>query len=251
MNEVAVTLTECKISLRRPGSKEDTSKEGASSSVTSVARKGVDRVSDYNTKPTGQSEKYCSNEKSRLEHDQSVAAANPESLDAFEVDRCTNETPVEDWVVGGISEGNITTPDNNPDHLAVPCCEGSSDLDMSEFEEDFSGTDLSKEILDHTEKNAWTEDVSTENDDVMDLKKNSTFIVDDPDATARVEVPETDFQRTSKADFMAKMEDIQNSVQGNYHKDELTTTNEPTEKPVHSAEKPVHNSYDFALHRAL
>jgi len=247
LNAVAVTLTECKILLRRPGSKEGSSKEGTSSSITSVALKGVDSVRGYTTKPAGQSEEYRPSEKSRLEHAQPVATENLQSLDTFEVDRCTNETPVEEWAVGGTPEGNITTPDNNASHLAVPCCEGSSDQDMSEVEEDYSGYDLSKENLDYTEKNARTEDISTENDDFMDVKKNCTFIVDDPKTTDRVEVPETDFQRTSKADFMAEMEDKENSLQGNCHMDELKTTNEPAEKPVHPAEKPVPNSYDFAL----
>ena len=230
MNDVAVTLTECKIPLRRPGSQDDSPKEGTytSSSVTSVALKG----------DSGQSEGSHPSESSRLEHAKPVAIENPQSLDTFEVGQCTNETPVNDWAVGGTSEGNLTTPDN-ASHLAVPYCEGSSDQDMSEVEEDCSGTDLSKEDLDYTEKNARSEEVSTENDDLMDVK-NCTFIVDDPGTTDRVEAPETDFQRTSKADSMAKMEDKGNSVQENCHKNEPKTVNE-------MAEKPVYNSYDFAL----
>lgn len=241
LNDVAVTLTECKISLRRPGSKEDSSKEGTSSSITSVALKGVDSVRGHTIKPTGQSEGSRSSEKSRQEHGKPVATENPQSLDTFEVDRCTNETTVEDWAVGDTPDGNISTPDNIS-HMAVSC-DGSSDQDMSEVGEDDSSIDLSRENLDYAEKSAWTDEVSPENLDFLDITKNCTFIVDDAEKTDSVEVLETDFQRTSKVDFTENVEEEENSLQENCHKDEPKITNEP-------AEKPVGNSHDFALYQS-
>ena len=228
LNDVAVTLTECKIPFRRPELKKDSSNQGTfkSSSVTSVALKGV--------KSEGES--------SRLEHTKPVGTENLQSLDAFEVGRCTNEPPVEGWAVGGTPEENITTPDNNASHLAVPCCEGSSDQDMSEVEEDYSSIDLSKKNLDYVEKNAWTEKVSTENHDFVDVKKNWTDIADNWERTDRVEVHESTFQRSSKEDFIANVEEGESSMQDNCTKDEPKTTNGPAEKLVHN--------FDFALYKS-
>ena len=235
LNDVAVTLTECKISLRRPGSKQDSSKEGTytSSSVTDVALKGA----------TGQPEGSNPSESTRLEHATPVATEKTQSLDTLEIDRCTIETPVEDWAVGRALEGHTTAPDNNSSHLAVPCCEGSSDQDMSEVEEDYSSIDLSNENLDYAEKSAWTDEVSTENHEFMDVNKSWAYIADSFERTDRVEVRESDFQRKSEEDFMANVEEEGNSMHENCTKDEPKTTNEP-------AERRVHTSYDFALYQS-
>ena len=223
LNDVAVTLTECKIPLRRPERKEASSIEGTykSSNVTSVALKG------------GKSE----GESDRVEHAKPVATKNLQSFDTLKVDRCSNETPVEGWTVGGTPEENITTRDYNASHLAVPCCEDSSDQDMSEVEEDYSSVDLSKENLDYVEKNARTE-VSTENRDFGYVKKNWPYIKDNLERTDRVEVHESNFQRSSK-DHMANFEEEENSMQDDCTKDKPKTTNEPTEKLTHN--------FDFAL----
>ena len=234
LNDVAVTLTECKIPLRRPGSKD----EGKWGSITSVALKGAENVRSHTMKTTAQSEE--SPLKSRLEHATPVATENSQSLDTFEAVRCTNETTVKPWSpVGGALEGDNTTPDNNANYLAVPCFEDSSDQDMSEVEEDCSSIDLSNENIDYAEKNALSEDVSTENRDFVDVKKNCTYIAKDAETTDREEVPETVFQSTSIADFMAKMEEG-NSLQETCREDAPKTTND-------SAKKPVHNSHYFAL----
>lgn len=225
--------------MRRPGSKD----EGKWGIITSVALTGAENVLSHTMKATAQSEESPPSEKSCLEHATPVATENPQSLDTFEAVRCTNETTVKPWsTVGGALEGDNTTPDNNTNYLAVPCFEDSSDQDMGEVEEDCSSIDLSKENIDYAEKNAWSEDVSTENRDFVDVKKNCTYIAEDAETTDRVEVPETVFQSTSIADFMAKMEEG-NSLQETCREDAPKTTND-------SAKKPVHNSHYFALYQS-
>lgn len=245
MSDLAATLAEGNISLRRP-------KDSASNSVNSVPRKCVDSVKGHVTKPTGQSEGSRPSEKSCQEQEKAAATVtgNLQSVDTFKDVSCASEAD-ESWSTEeGTPEGEITTPEHNTSQLAVQCCDGSSDQDVENGSEFDTSNDFSEENSDYTEKCAQTDRASPENHDVLDIKKNCTFIVDDFEKTDKVHETRVTHSthskgsaRTGEGEFIAKVVEETDYMQENGYSDQHTTTDE-------SSEELDRDSHDFALHHS-
>ena len=237
MSDLAVTLAEDNISLRRP-------RDSASNSVTSVPPECVDSKHGHIPKPTGQSEESCRSGKSWQEQEKAVATVTEilKSVDTVKNDSCASETEDNLSTVEGTLEEEIATPEN-ASQLAFPCRDGSSEQDVEDDSELDSSNDFSEENSDHAGKEAQIDKPSPESHDFLDIKKNCTFIVDDFEKTDKVH--ETNFEsfckvssRKSETDFIAKVEEGANS-----HNDQHTTTDE-------SSEEPDLNSHDFTLYQS-
>ena len=237
LSDLAVTLAEDNISLRRP-------RDSASNSVTSVLPECVDSKNDHMPQPTGQSEESCPSGNSWQEQEKAVATVTEilKSVDTVRNDSCASETDDNLSTVEGTLEKEIATPENTS-QLAFPCHDGSSEQDVGDDSEFDSSNDFSEENSDHAGKETRTDKPLPENHDFLDIKKNCTFIVDDFEKTRKVH--ETNFEsfpkvslRKSETDFIAKVEEGANS-----HNDQHTTTDE-------SSEEPDLNSHDFTLYQS-
>ena len=189
LSDLAVTLAGNNIPLRRPVASE----EGASNDLNSVAPKSAENVRRRAERSHG----YSSPTKG------SHSNKGLQSVGADEGVTSSKETESSGHTVEEASEGKVTSHDNSTTRLAVSCFGDNSVQDGNKPGKAYDNTDLSAD-------NSYNADtglspgkgsaspkvkleacnLSSEDHDFTTIDKNATFIVDDFEKTAKLELNE-------------------------------------------------------------
>lgn len=195
LNDLAVTLAEDHISLRRPASGTGASEEGTSSDINSVAPKSAESARGR----TVRSHVYSAPAKG------SHSNKDLQSVGTDEGVALSKETESGGHTVEEATEGKMTSLENSATQLAVSCFGDNSVQDSpNKLKEVYENTDL-------PEVNSYDADtclnarkgsaspkvklepfnLSSEDHDFTTIEKNATFIVNDFEKTDKLELNET------------------------------------------------------------
>ena len=223
MNDLAATLAEGNIYLKRPCPDTDTCEEDCISSASQrqerSARGRSGKSQGYSTRSVG-----SRSIKKRVGQDDAVKQTTDGNLRLVNLVAgvpCAKEATDVWQRLGEASEEEITTPENRASQVAFPCFGDNSDDDVNKKTEYMEKTDLSavnlstsKHWLD-IEKGAPSPEVNLEppnpfreGHDFTDLNRNGSFMTDDFEKTIKMELDETAlFKKSSDTEHVGQTEE--------------------------------------------